>query len=109
MVFTFPPDYALNLQEKIGTALASGVAIFLAGWLASRMIDGTGLKILLVLMAASAVILFAMPHSPVARPWPLVGGHFISAVIGVSCAKWIPQLSLAAALIPVHDRTPFKD
>jgi len=31
-------------------------------------------------MAASAVLLYAVPHSPLAQPWNLVGGHLFSAI-----------------------------
>ena len=97
-LFKLPQASPLSHREKIRTAFVSSVAIFLTGWLASLTIDGGGLKTLLASMGASAVILFAMPHSPVARPWPLVGGHFISSFIGILCAIWIPQIWLAAAL-----------
>jgi len=96
--FKSPPVSPLSLREKIRTALMAGLAIFLSGWIASLSIDGGGLKTLLASMGASAVILFAMPHSPVAKPWPLVGGHAISAAIGILCAQWIPQIWPAAAL-----------
>jgi CBS domain-containing membrane protein len=49
-------------------------------------------------MGASAVLLFAVPHGVLAQPWPLVGGHFVSAIVGVGCAYWIPDTALAAAL-----------
>ena len=78
--------------------MAAGVAIFITGWLASLSIDGGGLTTLLASSGASAVILFAIPHSPVAQPWPLVGGHFISAIIGILCARLIPELWIASAL-----------
>ena len=48
-------------------------------------------------MGASAVLLFAVPHGPLSQPWPLVGGHLISALVGVSCAKLIPHSAVAAA------------
>lgn len=92
-----PPASPLSLGEKIRTALAAGLAIFLAGWLASLSIDGGGLKTLLASMGASAVILFAMPSSPVARPWAFVGGHFISATIGILCGLAIGHQWMAAA------------
>ncbi len=97
-LFKLPQASPLSHREKIRTAFVSSVAIFLTGWLASLTIDGGGLKTLLASMGASAVILFAMPHSPVARPWPLVGGHLISASVGILCARWIPQLWVAAAV-----------
>lgn len=49
-------------------------------------------------LGASAVLLFAVPHGPLSQPWPLVGGHLVSAVVGVSCAKLIPVDILAASL-----------
>ena len=97
-LFKLPQASPLSHREKIRTALVAGVAIFLTGWLASLTIDGGGLITLLASMGASAVILFAMPHSPVAKPWALVGGHLISASVGILCARWIPHLWVAAAL-----------
>jgi CBS-domain-containing membrane protein len=49
-------------------------------------------------MGASAVLLFAVPHGPLSQPWPLIGGHLVSAVIGVSCAQFVPVDILAAPL-----------
>ena len=49
-------------------------------------------------MGASAVLLFAVPHGPLSQPWPLMGGHLISAVIGVSCALTIANPLLAGPL-----------
>jgi CBS-domain-containing membrane protein len=43
-------------------------------------------------------LLFAVPHSALAQPWNVMGGHLISALIGVSCAHFIPDILLAAAL-----------
>jgi len=97
-MFKTPPASSLSLREKIRSALMAGLAILLAGGIASFCIAGGGLKTLLASMGASAVILFAMPHSPVAKPWPFVGGHLISAAIGILCAQWIPSLWPAAAL-----------
>jgi CBS domain-containing membrane protein len=34
-------------------------------------------------IGASAVLLFALPASPLSQPWPLVGGHLVSAAIGM--------------------------
>jgi len=47
-------------------------------------------------MGASAVLLFAVPHGPLSQPWALLGGHQVSAFIGVSCAMLIPETVLAA-------------
>lgn len=69
-------------------------AIFLAGdWLFD-----SGLAVLIVpSMGASAVLLFAAPHAPFSQPWNLVVGHSLSALVGVACWQWIPELAIAAA------------
>ena len=49
-------------------------------------------------LGASAVLVFALPHVNVAQPWPLIGGQFVSACVGVTCAKYIPDITLAASM-----------
>ena len=49
-------------------------------------------------MGASAVLLFVVPHATLSQPWPLLGGHLISAVIGVSCQRFFPDHLWTAAL-----------
>lgn len=48
-------------------------------------------------MGATAVLLFAVPHGALSQPWPVVGGQTVAAVIGVACAKWIPDIWFSAA------------
>jgi CBS domain-containing membrane protein len=48
-------------------------------------------------MGASAIILFFIPGSPLAQPWPFVGGQLLSALVGVACALNITEISTAAA------------
>jgi CBS domain-containing membrane protein len=49
-------------------------------------------------MGASAVLLFAVPSSPLAQPWSIIGGNLVAALIGVTCARWVPDAALAGAL-----------
>lgn len=49
-------------------------------------------------MGASAVLLFAVPASPLAQPWSIIGGNIVSATVGVACANWIADPVGAAAL-----------
>ena len=49
-------------------------------------------------MGASAVLLFAAPHGSLSQPWPVAGGHIISAIVGVACMEWIPHPALAASV-----------
>jgi len=49
-------------------------------------------------LGASAILLFALPGSPLAQPWSILGGNIISAAIGVTCAQWIADGFIAAPL-----------
>lgn len=49
-------------------------------------------------IGASAVLLFAVPASPLAQPWSIVGGNVISAAFGVVAAGMGPEPALASAI-----------
>ena len=50
-------------------------------------------------LGASAVLVFGAPRSPLAQPRNLVGGHVLSALVGVLCYQWVGgSEGLAAAL-----------
>lgn len=49
-------------------------------------------------LGASAVLVFAMPASPLAQPWPVLVGNTLSSLVGVACAALIPDVVLAAAI-----------
>lgn len=59
--------------------------------------DPGALPLLIAPMGASAVLLFAVPASPLAQPWSIIGGNIISGLAGVTCVKLIPDPTLAAA------------
>ncbi|HET9700085.1 MAG TPA: HPP family protein [Burkholderiales bacterium] len=89
---------SISHQEKLVSA-AGGVTGILLVFVVSRHIlgDGPGLMVA-ASMGASAVLLFAVPHGALSQPWPVLGGHLVSAAIGVTCARWIPDPLLAAPL-----------
>lgn len=57
---------------------------------------------------ATAVLVFAVPHSPLTQPWAVFGGHVLSALVGISCQLLIANPVLAAgaavggALLVMH-------
>lgn len=83
--------------ERIVSAIGGFIAI-LCIFLVSRWFVGSpGAGILVASMGASAVLLFAVPHGQLAQPWAVIGGHVISAIIGVTCAQAIANEILAAS------------
>lgn len=89
---------SLSAKEKCIATLACFAAIFATGILTQRY-AGEHTAILVASMGASAVILFVIPGSPLAQPWPFMGGQLLSATVGVFSAFYIhePILSAAAA------------
>lgn len=56
------------------------------------------LPFLVAPMGASAVLVFALPASPLAQPWPVIGGNMISALVGVALYHLEPEPNFAAGL-----------
>jgi CBS domain-containing membrane protein len=62
-----------------------------------------GISYLLAPLGATTVILFALPHSPLAQPWSLAGGLLISALIGYGCGLVVQPAWLAIGVaLGVH-------
>jgi CBS domain-containing membrane protein len=49
-------------------------------------------------LGASAILVFGMPSSPLAQPWPVLGGSSLSALVGAACAALVPDPAIAGAL-----------
>lgn len=86
----------LSLKEKCVTALTCFAAIMITGFV-SHIFAQNQLPWLIASMGASAIILYVLPNSPLAQPWPLVMGHLSSACIGISAFYSISSTLYAAA------------
>lgn len=75
----------------LGIGIAGTVSALAAGSLDS-------LPLLVAPLGASAVLLFAVPASPLAQPWSIIGGNTVSAFIGITVAHLVPDKAVAAAL-----------
>jgi hypothetical protein len=73
-----------------------GIALVFA--LAAVGPPGAGSPLVVASMGASAVLVFAVPHGALSQPWPVLGGHLVSAVIGVAVAGLVPVAALAGPL-----------
>ncbi|NOQ64104.1 MAG: HPP family protein, partial [Methyloprofundus sp.] len=94
--FTVDP-VQLNLKVKILSLLACFCAIFFVSLATQAFIGSENTPIIVASMGASAVILFFIPNSPLAQPWPFAGGQILSAFIGMACALNITETASAAA------------
>lgn len=92
-----PTARPTKFWENLAGMLSGAAAVFLLVTLRDRGTLFPGFVMLIASMGASAVLIFGIPHSVLARPWPVLAGHTVSALLGVLCAKYISSEALAAA------------
>ena len=88
-----------TIRERMIASLGALIGIGLTGTICGRFLGhGAALPMIVAPMGASAVLLFAVPASPLAQPWPIIGGNTISALIGVIVAHLIHDPMLATGV-----------
>ncbi|MBB3937469.1 HPP family protein [Aureimonas phyllosphaerae] len=95
----FLPDLpAVSWQERLRVVLGALLGLLVTGLVCRAAVgSGSALPILVAPMGASTVLLFAVPASPLAQPWSILGGNTIAALIGVGVRMLVPDPMLAAA------------
>jgi len=91
----------VSLAEVCWSWLGSFLGIGAVALLHYKLLDQQGLMLLLGSFGASAVLLYGAIRSPLAQPRNLLGGHVLSAVIGVTAFQWLgiyPWLAAAVAV-----------
>ncbi|MDB6152950.1 MAG: hypothetical protein JWL90_1403 [Chthoniobacteraceae bacterium] len=86
----------VSYKEKFVSGLGGFLAILALIVISERTLF-TSAYPLIASMGASAVLVFAVPHGQLSQPWPVIAGHVFSALIGVTCAKFIPYPGVAMA------------
>jgi CBS domain-containing membrane protein len=85
-------------SKRLLSSLGALFGIAFTGWVAHLVLGETvDVPLLVAPMGASAVLLFAVPESPLAQPWSIMGGNIVSAILGVACAQLIATPVFAAA------------
>lgn len=79
-------------------ALVSGLGGGLAIGLLAQLAAMLQLALLIAPFGASCVLLFALPQSPLARPRNVVGGHCLSALVGLAVLHAVGDGGFACAL-----------
>ncbi|MDQ2076298.1 HPP family protein [Marinimicrobium sp. ABcell2] len=85
-------------REKWVSSVGAFVGILAVYGLSLWYLADVGALLMLASMGASAVLLFAVPHGALSQPWAVIGGHVVSAGVGVTCQLIIPELFWASAL-----------
>jgi CBS domain-containing membrane protein len=87
-----------SLRDRLIACIGALVGIALTGWIGALTIGAPAAVLLVAPMGASAVLVFAVPASPLAQPWPVVGGNTLSALVGIAVAMLIPVPAVAAGV-----------
>ncbi len=91
-------DSSVTHSERFVSGLGGLCGIVGVAYITGWWLDGYAAVLIMGSIGSSAVLLFAVPHGPLSQPWPLVGGHTLSALVGVAVANLIPDLYLAAGV-----------
>ena len=89
----------VGLAEILWSWLGAFLGIAAVAYINYGVLDKTDLVMIIGSFGASAVLIYGAIKSPLAQPRNLLGGHVLSALIGVTAFKLLePNLWLAAAL-----------
>lgn len=94
------PGPRKSMSKILWSWLAAFVGIYLVSWVSQWLHTSTTDNVFLIgSFGASAVLLYGAPQAEFSQPRNLVGGHVLSAVVGITVYKLLPNdLALASAL-----------
>ena len=100
LLFRLVPDLGhVSAQEQLRASVGALLGIAVTGFTTLLILGpDTVVPLLVAPMGASAVLLFAVPSSPLAQPWSIIGGNVSAALVGITCRMLIPDPLLAAAV-----------
>jgi CBS domain-containing membrane protein len=80
----------VDFNEHWWTFVGSFTGISLIGLLNSTFLELQDNLFLIGSFGASSVLLYGVINSPLAQPRNVIGGHILSAIIGVTITKFLP-------------------
>ena len=88
-----------NARDRAIACLGALIGIAATSALCAVLhLGDVALPLLIAPMGATAVLLFALPASPLAQPWSITGGHVVSALVGITVAKFLAPSAFADGL-----------
>ena len=99
----------VSFSEIFWSWIGAFIGISAVAYMNYNLVEETDLVMIIGSFGASAVLLYGAIKSPLAQPRNLIGGHVISAVIGVACYQlfsdqmWLASsVSVATAIAAMH-------
>ena len=91
----------IDYREKFWSFIGAFTGIGLIAFIQSKYLLETENMFLIGSFGASSVLVFGAIQSPLAQPRNVIGGQVISALIGVTIAKFIPDIIWLTAPLAV--------
>ena len=85
-------------RDRWLAGVGAAFGILSTGVLAAIVARTWPVPLLIAPIGASAVLVFAVPASPLAQPWPVIGGNMLSALLALVVVAVVPQPIIAAPL-----------
>ncbi|GEP50605.1 membrane protein [Flavobacterium noncentrifugens] len=82
----------VDFKEHFWAFLGSFIGIGIIAYLQSRQLPNSDVVFLIGSFGASSVLVYGVIQSPLAQPRNLIGGHLVSAIIGVTVLKIFPDV-----------------
>ena len=98
-----PPVWSIlagaTLRDRLAAGAGAAIGLALVAAICAMLpVASTTLPVVVAPLGASAVLVFAVPASPLAQPWPVIGGNILSTLFGAALATLVPNQPLAAGL-----------
>ncbi|NGZ87628.1 HPP family protein [Duganella aceris] len=83
-----PSPTTASRREQLRAAAGALCGLLITALLSHFLLPPGAAIYMVAPMGASAVLLFALPASPLAQPWSAIGGNVVSGLVGVACVRW---------------------
>ncbi|WP_348688594.1 HPP family protein [Acidovorax soli] len=94
----WPAPVGIDGRERLRVVAGVSLGVLIAALLSRWWAIGHAGPWMVGSLGASAILVFGMPSSPLAQPWPVLGGSTLSALVGGVCAALVPDPAVAGAL-----------
>ena len=99
--YVFYKETLIDHKEHFWAFLGSFVGMGVIAYLQYKAFPQQDLIFLIGSFGASSVLVYGVIQSPLAQPRNLIGGHMVSALIGVTAQKLLPDIVWLAAPLAV--------
>ena len=91
----------VDFKEHFWAFIGSFIGIGVIAYLQTRALPISDVVFLIGSFGASSVLVYGVIQSPLAQPRNLIGGHLVSALVGVTVQKFAPDIIYITAPLAV--------